>query len=338
MAASSYSFIFSSRWMRYIIMAIVAAVACGFLANWQNNRREARDAEIARINANYHGAAEPLAEILPETSTRLPEDLEWKRFEATGTYDPASTVFIRNRSVDGQAGLYVLVPLRTDSGAELAVVRGWVPPGQTGQTPDLALLPDPPAGEVTVTGWLRVPQDSPDETVTQNSLRSIDPQNVPGMTDPYTGAYAQLDAEDPPAAEGLTALPPPSTDPGSHLSYTFQWIVFGIMILGGVVYAARRERISRDLEAAEQTGQATTTQYVVVDKNTIAAGRGRRAAPSGPSRGTRYGSADPRRAAARRAGAEDRTRPHTANRIAPARRRQGSAEEAEDAMLDEQGF
>ncbi|MCT1691468.1 SURF1 family protein [Brevibacterium sp. p3-SID960] len=335
MAAESYHFILSSRWLRYIALAVVAAIACGFLANWQNNRREARDAEIAHINANYHGDAEPLSAILPERDTALPDELDWKRFEARGTYDADSTILVRNRSLDGQAGFYVLVPLTTEAGGELAVVRGWVPTGQTGEAPDLSALPAPPAGEVTITGWLRTPQDASAETASENTIRSIDPVIVPGMSAPYTGAYAQLDAEDPAPAERMTALPPPSTDPGSHLSYTFQWIVFGIMILGGVVYAARRERISRDLEAAEQAGRVPRTDYVVVDKDAIAAGRSRGRAGTPAGRASRYGSAGPRRAVGRR-GAPAAT-PAGATAVT-ARRKQGSAEDAEDALLDEQGF
>ncbi len=336
MAAESYRFIFSYRWLRYIALAVVAAIACGFLANWQNNRREARDAEIARINANYHGDVEPLSAILKQRDAALPDELDWKRFEARGAYDADSTILVRNRSLDGQAGFYVLVPLITEAGGELAVVRGWVPTGQTGEAPDISALPAPPPGEVTITGWLRPPQEDSEEKASENTIRSINPAIVPGMSAPYTGAYAQLEAEDPAPAERLTALPPPSTDPGSHLSYTFQWIVFGIMILGGVVYAARRERISRDLEAAEQAGRVPRTDYVVVDKDVIAAGRSRGRAGTPAGRTSRYGSAGPRRTAARRsAAAASRTAGATA---VSARRKQGSAEDAEDALLDEQGF
>ena len=36
-------------------------------------------------------------------------------------------------------------------------------------------------------------------------------------------AYGATTAEDPSVSPVPGALPPPSTDPGSHLSYAFQW-------------------------------------------------------------------------------------------------------------------
>lgn len=325
-----YRFVLSARWLRYIALALVAAVACGFLASWQDNRRAARDAEIERIEANYHGAARPLAEVLPDRTAALPVDAEWAKVTATGTYDTGATVLARNRSLQNQAGFYVVVPLALDSGGTIAVVRGWVPTTSEGSAPDPAAIPAPPTGEVDVEMWLRPRQDGSGDSNPPGLIRAIDPAVIPGMDSPVTEAYGQLSTEHPaPAGDELTPLPPPSTDPGSHLSYTFQWIVFGIMILFGVVYAARREKRALDAARGEESADAAPTEYVVVDKAALT--RGPRTGPTGA--GGRYGGG---RSTPPRAGA-----PSPRSR-GPRERAGGSSgrseEEFEDALLDSQGY
>jgi len=40
----------------------------------------------------------------------------------------------------------------------------------------------------------------------------------------------------------------PTPDEGPHLSYAFQWFVFGIMALGALVWAVRQEYRARNSE------------------------------------------------------------------------------------------
>ena len=111
------------------------------------------------------------------------------------------------------------------------------------------------------------------------------------------------------------------------MSYTFQWIVFGIMILAGVVYAARREKRALDAARSEQAADAAPTEYVVVDKAALARGGRRSAGAStgagryGGGRTTRPGRADPRSPQSSRSPQRQRTE-----------------EELEDALLDSQGY
>ncbi len=61
---------------------------------------------------------------------------------------------------------------------------------------------------------------------------------------PTWGAYGALVSEDPAAARPLGALPRPSTDPGSHLSYALQWWTFALGSLIGFSILARRELVA----------------------------------------------------------------------------------------------
>ncbi|GAA4285492.1 SURF1 family protein [Brevibacterium daeguense] len=316
MAGGGYRFIFSARWLRYIALAILATAVCLLLADWQDRRRAQRNAEIERIETNYYGDVQPLDSVLDSPTDELDADSEWTRVSMTGSYDEDATVLARNRTQRDQAGFYVVVPFVTDSGATIAVARGWIPTSDTGTVPGASAIPSPPPGRTTVEMWLRPKQDGSGDDNPPGLIRAIDPAVIPGMEQPFTEVYGQLAAEDPEAAEEITAILPPSTDPGSHLSYTFQWIVFGIMILGGVVYAARREKKAYDAQAAREQGtRPEPVEYVVVDKDVLKQG-GKTAARTG-STASRYGTGPTAR---------------------PSRRRKPTEEELEDSLLDAQGW
>lgn len=94
-------------------------------------------------------------------------------------------------------------------------------------------------------------------------------------------------------------FPAPSIDEGSHLSYALQWIAFGVLAFVGFAYAARMQRRNDDFDALE-------------------------AAQSGVPVEELYGR-----------GSAFHPREHKKVRKPGAR---PTAEEAEDALLDAQGF
>lgn len=295
-----YGFLFSAKWLRYIALAIIFAIACALLANWQNSRREARNAEIQRIEANYSAPAADLKDAVGSASSDLPDDDDWKHVTVTGEYDAENTVLARNRPLSGQPGFFVVTPLKTADGP-VAVVRGWVP---SSSDPTAQTAPQPPKGTVNVTGWVRPAEDGDASDNTGDSIKQLDPAIMQGMDGGYSGLYLQVGEEDPAGEDGLTVLPKPSVDPGSHLSYTLQWILFGLMVLGAVVVAAVRER--RAIAAGKDDDEP---DYVVIEKAAIE--HGIRAS------GSRYGN-DGRRSRSKRRGR--------------------TAEDDEDELLDSQGW
>ena len=66
-------------------------------------------------------------------------------------------------------------------------------------------------------------------------------------------AYGVMVTEDPAPATAPSALEPPSDDPGPHLSYAIQWILFAVMGFVFIGYVIRTERRHRreDAEDAE---------------------------------------------------------------------------------------
>ena len=47
-----YRFLFSSKWLGYLLLAAIFATGCVFLGRWQMDRRAETLAEIQRVTAN----------------------------------------------------------------------------------------------------------------------------------------------------------------------------------------------------------------------------------------------------------------------------------------------
>jgi cytochrome oxidase assembly protein ShyY1 len=248
----------AGRWAIYIALAVVFAIACAFLSNWQFTRNQERSGQLALVAENYDAPAVPLADVIPVGGELDPQD-EWRPVVLTGTYLADDEILARNRPHGGTSAFEVLVPFRLDDGRVLLVDRGWVAPGQDQPVPDA--VPAPPSGEATVVVRLRPGEALP------SSGRSAPEGQVPTInlgliadTIPADAgdaleqsAYGVMVSEDPAPATAPSALEPPSDDPGPHLSYAIQWILFAVMGFVFIGYVIRTERRHRreDAEDAE---------------------------------------------------------------------------------------
>jgi cytochrome oxidase assembly protein ShyY1 len=238
------------RWTAYIAVAIVFAVACAFLSNWQFTRNAARAEQLELVANNYDAKPVALDRLIAPGASLAPED-EWSPVTLTGEYVPEAQILVRNRPHGGTAAFEVLVPFRLDDGRVLLIDRGWVPPGDSQPLPDE--IPSPPAGETTVIARLRPAEPLPasGRTAPEGQVPTINPPLVAGMVDPALGdeielsAYGALVSEDPAPATRPGTFADPSEDPGPHLSYAIQWILFAIMGFIFIGYIIRTERRHR---------------------------------------------------------------------------------------------
>lgn len=235
------------QWVTLGVGAVVLAALCVLAAVWQWHRYTAREAQITLAETNYGATPVAVAELLPGPGSVLADDAGWRPVTLTGTYRPQDTVLLRNRPVAGTAGFHVLVPFEDDSGIVIVVDRGFVPLGRDSSAPDD--VPAPPSGDVTVTVTLR--PDEPASTrgapagqvqaISTAQVLAASPSGAAWAQGRTVVAYGQLRSEDPAPAQVLGALPPPDLDPGSHLSYTVQWVIFAAGAIGGYVLLWRRE-------------------------------------------------------------------------------------------------
>lgn len=269
------------RWTAYVGIAIVFAIACAFLSHWQFSRNADRAEQLALVAANYDAEPVALDALIPEGAAFDPAD-EWRPVRLEGTYLADQQLLARNRAHGGTAAFEVLVPLRLADGRVIVVDRGWVPPGDTAETPDE--VPAAPTGTVTVIARLQQGEPLP------ASGRGAPAGQVPTINLPLvaqklgsdgdrleTGAYALMVSESPAPASAPQQLESPSDDPGPFLSYAVQWILFAIMgsvFIGYVIVTERRHR----REEAEDAAAAAAA---------VAAGEPAPTVPTRPRRGSR---------------------------------------------------
>lgn len=231
-----------------LVLAVVAVLVT--LGQWQVQRLEERRDQNERLEQRL---AAPPVDVTELASRPSLDDaaLEYRRVTVTGTYLPEEELLLEGRQLRGQSGRDSFLPLQLEDGTLVLVRRGWVP-RELGPPPleDAA----PPAGEVTVEGYLERSVPEPGfgpRNPTEGELAVIQVPDVdriaeqlPGPTFPM---IVRLTAQDPPpvasdavAARGLDALPAihpqEPFDEGSHLSYAIQWHTFALLAL--IAYVA----------------------------------------------------------------------------------------------------
>jgi cytochrome oxidase assembly protein ShyY1 len=293
-----YRFLFSSKWLAYLLLAAVFAAACVFLGRWQMDRRAETLAEISRVVTNYSAAPIPFEQVRNEFSELDPAK-EWTQVELRGSYDVSGQRIVRNRPLNGQPGYEVVVPFKLETGESVVIDRGWLPIGNKNPgSPDS--IPAPPAGTVTAVVRLKHGEPQLDRGAPAGQLASIDlPTYAAELGYPVlTGAYGQLASESPAAAQMPFPFPKPATEEGTHLSYSLQWFAFGVLMFVGFGYAARQQARNAAIDAEDEEGDEVSSGSAVHS-----------------------------------AAAAARRRPPVARK-----RRHATAEEEEDALLDAQGY
>lgn len=238
------------RWGVYVLIAIAFGVACVILSNWQFDRNENRAADLALIEQNYDAEPVPLGDLIG-ADREFDADGEWHPVLLRGEYLSEEQVLVRNRPHGGTSAFEVLVPFRDADGRVLIVDRGWVAPGE-GQLPDV--IPGPPSGTVEVVVRVRPGEPLPPSgrSAPEGQVPTIHLPSVASGVDGevITSAYGQLVHESPAPETALGALPSPTDDPGPHLSYAIQWILFGVMGFVFIFYMIRTE-VQKIREEAE---------------------------------------------------------------------------------------
>ncbi len=235
----SLRFLLSGRWVAFFLVVVALACATWWLGRWQFHRLEDRQQDNAVVERNERAAPVPVEDVLAPGRDVDPDD-EWRAVTATGTYVPEETVVVRYRTRDGSSGVDVVVPLQTADGPALLVDRGWLPTENSGALPDD--VPAPPAGEVTVTGYVRVDATGGATRVSDGSTRLISSEEIgPAIGREVYGGFVDLASEDPAPQTPLEKPELPDLGDGPHFFYGLQWWFFGLLAVFGFGYLAYDE-------------------------------------------------------------------------------------------------
>jgi cytochrome oxidase assembly protein ShyY1 len=111
---------------------------------------------------------------------------------------------------------------------------------------------------VTVIARLKPAEPALQRGAPDGQLASIDLAAYSGQLDYplLTGAYAQLASESPAVADMPFPFPKPTTEEGTHLSYSLQWFAFGVLMFVGFGYAARQQARNAEIDAEDAADQA----------------------------------------------------------------------------------
>jgi cytochrome oxidase assembly protein ShyY1 len=202
-----------------LLSLIAVCVLFFFLGKWQWDRtQDILDAERAASMA-----AVPIGQIVQPMN---PEDYG-RTVTATGSYREVDQVRIGSRlSSDSVSGDWIVSALEIESGGSIAVVRGWVPQGQTFATP----------GEIiSIEGILQ-----PSDTFYQGPLDpsgevlTIDSEQLSAVwnTTLFDG-YIVMQSQSPMGVNSPESVPPTISTadvafPLQNFFYAIQWWVFSL--------------------------------------------------------------------------------------------------------------
>ncbi|NNG41084.1 SURF1 family protein [Flexivirga sp. ID2601S] len=236
------------RWLTWLLVAVVWAIACVFLGRWQWHRYESKSLAQHQVSDNYNGTPVSVDSVLKTPDATLTQDDKWTQVRLVGRYDDGKRLLARNRPNNSYYGYEVLIPFRQNDGSTVLVDRGWIDNGPTAAAP--ASVPATPGGEVTITGWLLPGEKAAAKQSVTGQVSSINLPEIRRVTgDPiHTGGYVLMRSEK--TANGAVPAKPaplPKPDPGSYaginLSYAIQWWAAAVCGFGFLFYRIRREHL-----------------------------------------------------------------------------------------------
>jgi surfeit locus 1 family protein len=200
-------------------------------AHWQFQRAAYKKA----LSAQY---AQRQAEAPVPAGREEPADMQFRRVQATGEFDPERVVFLDNRLRAGRVGFEVIMPLRLQRQAGYVLVdRGWVAGEHNNprQPPPIVT----PAGTVTVRGSAFTPSARVFELSPQPAGERVWQHVTPQR---FAGAYGialrhYLIQQENDSGDGLNRQwPPQPFGIERHQSYAVQWLVFASFVVVFYVY------------------------------------------------------------------------------------------------------
>jgi len=244
------------RWTTIVAFIVSLALATLFarLGIWQLHRLAERRAFNAELSSRIF--ARPVAPSALPADTAL---ANYRRVRVTGTFDYDQQIVITGRSRQGAPGVYLVTPLRPDSGGRAILVnRGWVySPDASSVNKSLWLEP----AHTTVEGYVSpIPPaaaNDPEAVNNPRAVRWLDATRIASLL-PYPAAPFQLIDLSPgtPDEGAPTRLTVPAMDEGPHRNYAIQWFTFALIALYGSGYLIWLERGKKPGFLVTGNGQA----------------------------------------------------------------------------------
>jgi cytochrome oxidase assembly protein ShyY1 len=220
--------------------------ACIWLGTWQIARLHQDESENGRLRTNAHHSVVSINELLPAGTAPAKNAIDFRPVSATGVYDGANQLLVRQRAIGDDTGYLVLTPLRMSS-ATVLVVRGFIDDNGAASVAS----PPPPTGTVSVVMRLQVGETSPEkiDAVPVGQVDSINPAaQAARLHTTVLDGFGEL-VDGAAGTAGLVAIPPPDlSNPAGgaaewqHLAYVIQWYLFAALALAAPFAIVRAEK------------------------------------------------------------------------------------------------
>ena len=233
------------RWIAGHLLVLVLTVSFLALGFWQLARNDHKQSLVRKARAAYAAPAPDVSE--PVVSGR--------RVQASGRYDPAHTVLLRNQVHDGKDGVDVVTPLVLADGSAVVVDRGWIPAVGSRATPRPVTSDVVVVRGIAHTSSPLSPQDTVASAGGQLSLPRVDLSRIGRyvalqLQPIWIEAQAQTPA---PTPEAPLLPQPPAPDQVNHVQYAIEWFSFAAIGIVGwplalVAFSRRRGGLSTPTE------------------------------------------------------------------------------------------
>jgi cytochrome oxidase assembly protein ShyY1 len=231
-----YRFLLSPRWLGLAALVLLLATIMVGLGNWQLDRYRQKRAFNDHIDAAAATAPVDVADVL-KAGEKPPTAARYTLVTAAGRYDPDHEILVRARTVDGRVGFEVVTPLVLPGGAAVLVDRGWVPPDPRSATAP-PKVPPAPAGPVTVSGVVRLPEPAGGGITRRGDrleVRRIVPARLAAeLPYPLLGGYITTEQD------GLVPIRVEHLGTLQNGGYAIQWWAFAALTFVGYGYLAHR--------------------------------------------------------------------------------------------------
>ncbi|MEN9749337.1 MAG: hypothetical protein RL149_415 [Actinomycetota bacterium] len=247
------------RWFGWLALVVVFSIACGFLSNWQFNRRQEALSAMQLLDKNY--SSEPVALTELASPDSYSQENDWRNVILEGHYLATNSLLVRNRPLDGQPGFLQVVPFQLNSGEIVAVERGWLSADESYNAP--AQVPLPSEEPQIVFGHVRASEPTFGRSAPSGQLPTINIDllaKAVGVKDRYfSKLYVRMSSESIAVSQSPKQLGKPQLDEGNHLSYALQWILFALMAAAALFWGIKKEREALGLAVPKKVRTRKTT-------------------------------------------------------------------------------
>lgn len=220
----------------HVVVLCMVSLMLG-LAVWQYDRLQWRKEENVKLEAAF--SAEP---TVVDSQARLEGIGVNTRVRLSGVTEPANTVYVRYKLLDGLPGVWVLTPLRLGDGSVVIVNQGW----RSDLHANKDARPDSPGQSLTVEGLVMKTEkpvgtvDHTDGNPSIPTVRSVSSDQLTSLLGGVPVGTSFVQQQKPDGTDAVKLLPAPEITEGSHFAYVLQWTGFSFVVLIGYAILLRK--------------------------------------------------------------------------------------------------